>query len=87
MTDEELVDDIKNFVFAGTDTASNFLVALIFLVFEHPEVAARLRKEIESIVKSNEDITIDNIKKMTYLECVFLETSRRFSVTGGLLTR
>ena len=47
VSDQELIDDIKTFVLAGSETSSNFLVALVFYVFECPEVAARLRKEIE----------------------------------------
>lgn len=72
---------------AGADNTSNFLVALTFFVFEHPEMAARLRKEIESIIKSDEDITNENIKKMAYLECIILETSRKFSSLPILLMR
>ena len=44
ISNEELIDEIKTFVIAGSETTSNFLVAMIFFVFEKPEVSERLRK-------------------------------------------
>ena len=44
ITDQDLVDDIKVFLAAGTDTTESFIVAMTFFVFEHPLVAERLRK-------------------------------------------
>ena len=35
-----------------------------------------MRKEIDSVIKSDEDITIDNIKKIPYLDCIISEISR-----------
>lgn len=55
---------------AGSDTTSNFLTAMILYTFEKPKVVEKLRKEMNSIIHSDEDITIENLKKLTYLECV-----------------
>ena len=44
INNEELIDEIKTFVIAGSETTSNFLVAMIFFVFERPEVSERLKK-------------------------------------------
>ena len=55
---------------AGSDTTSNFLTAMLLYTFEKPKVVEKLRKEINSIIHSDEDITIENLKKLTYLECV-----------------
>ena len=43
INNEELIDEIKIFVIAGSETTSNFLVAMIFFVFEKPEVSERLK--------------------------------------------
>jgi cytochrome P450 len=55
---------------AGTDTTANFLTAMILSVYEHPKVLSRLADEINSVIKSDEDINIENFKKLPYLECV-----------------
>lgn len=70
ISDEEMVDDIKTFVVGGSDTTSNTLTAMILLVFEHPKVLERLRKEIDSVIHCDADITVENFKKLAYLECV-----------------
>ena len=44
ISDEELRDEIKTFVVAGSETTSNFLVGLVFYVFEKPAVVSRLRE-------------------------------------------
>jgi cytochrome P450 len=54
--DESLIDDIKAFAIAGSETSSNFITAMLLFVFEKPAVVARLVEEINSIVKSDEDI-------------------------------
>ena len=55
---------------AGSETTSNFLNAMVFYVFEKPEVAQRLRDEVDSVIKTDRDITIENFKKLDYLDCV-----------------
>ena len=67
------MDEVKSFMIGGSETGSNFLVALIFFVFEKPEVTQKIKREIDSVIKSDEDITVENMKKLQYLECIILE--------------
>ena len=62
-----MIDDILTFSVAGTDAVSNFLTAMVFYVFQHPRVAERLREEVCSVIKCNEDMTPDNFRKLKYL--------------------
>ena len=55
---------------AGSDTTSNLLTAMILFTFEKSQIVEKLRKEINSVIKTNEDITISNIKKLNYLDCI-----------------
>ena len=57
---------------------------MILSVYENPKITLKLKEEINSVVKSNDDITVDNIKKLTYLECVINETMRMFNPAFGL---
>ena len=47
---------------------------------EKSKVSERLRKEINGVIKCDEDITVENFKKIPYLECVILEIIRVFCV-------
>jgi cytochrome P450 len=42
INDEELIDEIKTFVIAGSETTSNFLTAMLLFTFEKPAIASRL---------------------------------------------
>jgi cytochrome P450 len=43
--------------------------------------------EINSVIQSDADITVDNFKKLNYLNCVITETSRMYSSSGGIFDR
>jgi cytochrome P450 len=60
---------------------------LICSVFEKPEIAEILRAEIDSVIKSDADITVANLRKLRYLECVINETSRKMCPAVGMFVR
>ena len=60
---------------------------MIFSIFGKPEVLKRLREEINSVIKSDKDINVENFKKLPYLECVMSETSRLFNPAANLFQR
>ena len=65
-----MIDEIIAFVVGGSDSTTNYLTAIILHVFAKSSVAERLMKEINEVIQHDEDITVDNMKKMTYLNCV-----------------
>lgn len=71
----------------GSDTTTTFITAMLFFAFEKPKVIERLRTEINSVIKSDKDININNFKKLPYLECVIHETSRMMPPAAGIFTR
>lgn len=50
------------------------------MIGSHPEVQSRLHKELDDIFGSdvNRDVTMDDIKKMTYMDMVLKESLRIF---------
>ena len=58
ITTDYLIDEIVTFVLAGIDSSSTFLASMMLYVFEKPAVANKLREEINSVVKSDADITL-----------------------------
>ena len=71
-----LSDEVYTFVVAGEETTSNLFVALMFMLFEHPETLARLRAEINEHIKEESDITGENLKKLEYLQMAMKEALR-----------
>ena len=54
----ELVDEVKTFIIDGSETTSNLFTGMILHMFKRPDIVERLRKEITSVVKSDQDITV-----------------------------
>jgi cytochrome P450 len=58
-------DETLNILFAARDTTSSLLTFMAYLLMEHPDVANRMREEINDICASRAP-NIADIKKMKY---------------------
>jgi cytochrome P450 len=67
ITNEEIIDEIKTFMVAGSDTTTSFITAMLFFVCEKPELVERLRKEIDCVITTDKDINVNNFKKLPFL--------------------
>ncbi|KAF7296034.1 hypothetical protein MKEN_01418400 [Mycena kentingensis (nom. inval.)] len=73
-----LRDEIVNILIAGRDTTMVVLTNAIYFLSTHPEVAARLREEVLSVVGPSARPTYDHIKQMKYMRAVLNETMRLY---------
>ncbi|TFK68753.1 cytochrome P450 [Pluteus cervinus] len=73
-----LRDEILNIMIAGRDTITSTLTFTIYLLCNHPEVAARLRGEILDQVGATALPSFEQVKDMKYLRAVINETLRLF---------
>lgn len=80
---DKLIDDTNVFgdtnmlMLAGQETSIATFQFVIKLLCANPIVEARLREELQMIFKDNE-FSIDNINKITYLDMILKETLRLF---------
>ena len=79
-TNKDIFDEFSTFFFAGTDKTSNYLTMMIYLVYQHPEVEKKVRQEIDEHMKED-DFGYNNLKKMTYIDCVEKEVTRFYGPT------
>nr|QBS13810.1 9,13-epoxy-labd-14-ene hydroxylase [Marrubium vulgare] len=68
-----LILDIFN---GGTDTISTALEWAMTELLRHPIVMKKLQKEVREIVKNKQDITDEDLGRMSYLKAVIKETLR-----------
>ncbi|KAI3693318.1 hypothetical protein L6452_33153 [Arctium lappa] len=83
-----LRDIILNFIIAGKDTTSATMSWFIFLLCKHPQVQAKVAKEIKEATNKKEDVTNvaefavtvteEALEKMHYLHATLTETLRLF---------
>lgn len=80
MTDRELEEEAAEFMITGTDTTSNTLTYLVWVVLRHPEVCRKLEKEISDLPEEYRDSDLTKIK---YLNCVVQEALRLYGAASG----
>ena len=77
MTDEQLRDEVMTIFVAGHETTANAMAWLLYLVSQHPEVEAKLLKEIDAHWPA-EGLNNQNIFAFTYVRQVIEESLRVF---------
>lgn len=51
---------------------------IVYYMGKYPEIQKKLREQINSTIKSDEDITHENLKKLTYIDWIQNETTRHY---------
>ncbi len=80
ITDQQVCNEVKNLFAAGYEVTANSLAFALYLINEHPSVAARLRAEIDRVI-GQRTIQFEDLAQMPYLECVLKESMRLLPVT------
>ena len=72
---------------AGTDTTSVTFQMMVYYLGKHPEIAHKVRKMINKVIKTDEDITYDNLKQLHYIEWIMYEAIRMNGPINNLVAR
>ncbi|XP_033213837.1 cytochrome P450 4c3-like [Belonocnema kinseyi] len=77
MTDEDIPEQVKTFMFAGHDTTASALNWAIFNLGSNPDVQEKLHQELDQVFRdSKEPATMQQIAELTYHERVIKENLR-----------
>ncbi|KAI1505057.1 cytochrome P450 [Biscogniauxia marginata] len=86
-----LCAQLRMFFFAGYDSTSATMIALVYLIWKHPDVLARLRAEHDQVfgrhVPACPGIIAENpsvLNSLTYTNAVIKETMRLFPPANGI---
>ncbi len=76
-TDEEIHGNVLTILLAGEDTTAHTLSWMLYLMAEHPEAQARMRREADAVL-GDESVPPDlsAVEKLAYIEAVAHETMR-----------
>ncbi|KFM75827.1 Cytochrome P450 4C1, partial [Stegodyphus mimosarum] len=77
---DHIQDEVINFIFAGYDTTSSALSWALYLLGLHSDIQGRVYQELYSIFGDDKtrNVTLEDVKNMTYLEQVIKETLRLY---------
>lgn len=81
-SDRERCADMTTFLLAGHDTTSYSLAWTLIEVAKQPEIYQKIKKEIDSIVTTDQPITSQQVSEMHYLDSVIKEAMRLWPVAA-----
>lgn len=76
-TREELINEIGVFFLAGHETTASALTWTFFILSQQPQVVARIRAELDTVV-GNGPIEFDHARKLPFVRNVFREVLRLY---------
>jgi cytochrome P450 len=81
---QQAIDEIKQYLWAGTETTALTLAWALYLLSNHPEAAARVIKESEDVLGEREPTAAD-YTALVYTRSVIQETMRLYPPVWGLI--
>nr|ABY59985.1 cytochrome P450 monooxygenase CYP5012A2 [Tetrahymena thermophila] len=83
ITIETIIEEFITFYVAGLDTTGHTLGMAMYYLSVYPE----LSEEIKATIKSQADLTSENIKNMKYLQAFVNEVLRHYTIADQLFMR
>ena len=76
----DIQEEVDTFMFEGHDTTAAAMTWTTYLIGRYPDVQQRIQEELREIFEDEWDriVTMDDVRKMKYLECVIKESLRIF---------
>ena len=81
---QQAIDEMKQYLWAGTETTALTLAWALYLVSKHPEAADRIRREGEQVYGDREPTAAD-YSALAYTRAVVQETMRLYPPVWGLI--
>ncbi|KAF4026120.1 hypothetical protein G4228_018325 [Cervus hanglu yarkandensis] len=79
LSHEDIREEVDTFMFEGHDTTASAINWSLYLLGSYPEVQQKVDSELEEVFgKSDRPVTLEDLKKLKYLECVIKESLRLF---------
>ena len=77
MGDEQVRNEVMTFMFGGHETVASGMAWTLYLLSLHPEVAQRMRAEVDEVLEGRIPTT-DDIPNLTYTDLVIQESLRLY---------
>ena len=81
---QQVLDEIKQYLWAGTETTALTLSWALYLLFQHPESIERIRQEADEVFGTREPRAAD-LESLTYTRSVVFETLRLYPPAWALI--
>lgn len=79
LSQENIREEVDTFMFEGHDTTAAAMNWAIHLLGSHPEEQRKVHKELDEVFgTSDRPVSMEDLKRLRYLECVIKESLRLF---------
>ncbi|XP_072479215.1 cytochrome P450 4V2 isoform X2 [Notamacropus eugenii] len=79
LSHQDIREEVDTFMFEGHDTTATAMNWIIYLLGSYPEAQRKVHNELDEVFgKSDRPVTVDDLKKLKYLDCVIKESLRLF---------
>lgn len=79
LSHKDIREEVDTFMFEGHDTTAAAINWSLYLLGSYPEVQRKVDKELDDMFgQSLRPVTLEDLKKLKYLDCVIKETLRIF---------
>lgn len=80
LTDDDIREEVDTFMFEGHDTTQMAISWCLYLLGLYPKVQAKVHEELDEVLQKDleKDVTMDDLKKLKYLDCVVKECQRLY---------
>ncbi|XP_058145994.1 cytochrome P450 4V2 [Dasypus novemcinctus] len=79
LSHEDIREEVDTFMFEGHDTTAAAVNWSLYLLGSYPEVQRRVDSELDAVFgKSDRPVTVEDLKRLKYLDCVIKEALRLF---------
>ncbi|KAF9783630.1 hypothetical protein IL306_008757 [Fusarium sp. DS 682] len=82
MSDESIVNNLITFLIAGHETTSGLLSFAFYYLLENPDKLQKAHEEVDEVL-GDENLTVDHLSKMPYINMIFRETLRLMPTAPG----
>ncbi|KAI1822020.1 putative cytochrome P450 monooxygenase [Xylaria intraflava] len=76
LTQELLTVNASVLIFAGSETTATALCGVTYFLTTHPEILKKLEQEVRSAFKSDDEITLTSVSKLSYMLACLDESLR-----------
>jgi cytochrome P450 len=87
MSELEMIDTSVLLTTAGSETTATTLAATTYFLCSHPDVLAILNTEVRSVFKTENEIDLHSVQKLTYMLSVLKESMRIYPPVPIALSR
>ncbi|KAI6220871.1 hypothetical protein M3Y99_01583200 [Aphelenchoides fujianensis] len=78
LDEKSIQEEVSTFMFEGHDTTATGVTWAMHVLGCHPEVQQKVYEEIQRVCGDSEDVTIDHLSQLKYVECCIKETLRLY---------